>query len=191
MPPSKKITREQILKAAVEILRKKGAAAVNARSIAARLKCSTKPIYLSFENMQELKSALLDQCNEIYEKYIADSMKSGEFPPYKASGMGYIRFAAEEKEIFRLLFMRDRTGEVISDGKKEMDPFAKIVSENLGISYEDAFLFHVEMWIYVHGVATMAATSYLMLDEETVSATISDIYRGLTLRFQNKKGEKQ
>ena len=33
------------------------------------------------------------------------------YPPYKAMGMGYIRFAAEERELFRLLFMRDRSGE--------------------------------------------------------------------------------
>ena len=36
-------------------------------------------------------------------------MAEGKYPPYKASGMAYIRFAKEEKELFKLLFMRDRS----------------------------------------------------------------------------------
>lgn len=34
-------------------------------------------------------------------------MESGEYPPYKASGMAYIDFARREKHLFRLLFMRN------------------------------------------------------------------------------------
>ena len=41
----------------------------------------------------------------MYRQYIAEDMSSGEYPPYKASGMAYIRFADEERELFRLLFM--------------------------------------------------------------------------------------
>ncbi|MEI3065320.1 MAG: TetR family transcriptional regulator [Oscillospiraceae bacterium] len=44
--------------AAVEVLREGGFSAVNARSVAKKLGCSTQPIYSSFQNMDELKAAL-------------------------------------------------------------------------------------------------------------------------------------
>ena len=34
-------------------------------------------------------------------------MSTGKYLPYKANGMVYIRFAREEKELFKLLFMYD------------------------------------------------------------------------------------
>ena len=45
MPPTAKVTREMILSAALDITRREGFDAVNARSLAARLGCSTRPIF--------------------------------------------------------------------------------------------------------------------------------------------------
>lgn len=46
--------------------------------------------------------------------------------------------------------------------------------ESLGLNEEDAYLFHIEMWIYVHGIATMLATSYLEWDKMFISKVITD-----------------
>lgn len=45
MPAIKKISREAIINAAIDVLREGGAMAINARSIAKKLECSTQPIY--------------------------------------------------------------------------------------------------------------------------------------------------
>lgn len=58
MPAAKRITGEEIISAAFCVLRESGFAAVNARSVAKKLGCSTQPIYLCFKNMKELKAAL-------------------------------------------------------------------------------------------------------------------------------------
>lgn len=58
MPAIKKISKETIIDAAVDVLREGGAAAINARSVAKELGCSTQPIYLSFQNMDDLKAAM-------------------------------------------------------------------------------------------------------------------------------------
>ena len=110
-------------------------------------------------------------------------MAEGKYPPYKASGMAYIRFAKEEKELFKLLFMRDRSGERVGENKEEIRPLLKLIRQNLGLSEEDAYFFHLEMWIYVHGIATMLATSYLELDEEFISRVITDGYEGMKARY--------
>ena len=41
----------------------------------------------------------------------------------------------------------------------------------------------MEMWIYVHGIATMIATAYLEWDLDFISAALTDAYQGLRLRF--------
>ena len=108
MPAKKQISKEKILEAAIDIIRKNGANAVNARNIAKRLKCSTQPIYLSFSGMDELKTAVTQEAIRIYRTFISEEMSSSEYPPYKSFGMGYVRFAQKEKELFQFLFMCDR-----------------------------------------------------------------------------------
>ena len=55
MPPKRKVTKEEIVKTAVELVRERGAEAVNARAIATVLDCSTQPIFSNFRTMEELK----------------------------------------------------------------------------------------------------------------------------------------
>ena len=45
MPPRKRIFREDILKAAVDLVREQGTLALSVRNIAGKLNCSTQPIY--------------------------------------------------------------------------------------------------------------------------------------------------
>ena len=102
---------------------------------------------------------------------------------YRGMGRAYIRFAKEEPHLFKLLFMRDRSGEKIEENREELRPLIDLIKANLGISEDDAYMFHLEMWIYVHGIATMAATSYLDWGDEFVSSVLTDAYTGLKYRF--------
>ena len=44
-------------------------------------------------------------------------------------------------------------------------------------------MFHLEMWIYVHGIAVMLATSYLEWQEDFISQVLTDAYSGLKYRY--------
>ena len=183
MPPSIKTTKEDIINAAVEIVRKNGAQAINARTIASVLNCSTQPIFSNFANMDELRLAVAEKADKLCEIYIQKEVKSEKFPPYKASGMAYIRFAKEEKELFKLLYMRDRTGEAIPESSALNDRMEGFVQTNTGLANTDARLFHLEMWAYVHGIATMFATGFFDLEWELVSRMLSDAYQGLCKQY--------
>lgn len=183
MPPKFRFTRQQILDASLEVTRQKGASGLTARAVAARLGCSVRPIFSFFQNMQELQQAVLAAANGLYQSYLQQDMAAGRYPPYKASGMAYIRFARQEPELFKLLFMRDRTGEPKDENSQELQPLLDLIRKNTGMSQEDARLFHLEMWLYVHGIATMIATSYLNWDDDLVSRALSDAYFGLCSRY--------
>ncbi len=176
MPPKVKVTKEEIVKTALEIVREQGEGALNARLIAARLGCSTQPIFSNFENMEQLRFAVIGAAEALRRRYGQAELERGEYPPYKASGMGYIRFAGEERELFKLLYMRDRREEAALDEDEES---IALVQQAMGLSREEARLFHLEMWIFVHGIAVMIATDYLVLDRELISRMLTDCYQGL------------
>ena len=187
MPPSSKIKRENILAAAVELTRQSGAAALNARALAQYLGCSTQPIFSNYGSMEALKVEVIRYAGETYGRFVEEDTVGGKYPPYKASGMAYIRFAAEERELFKLLFMRDRTGESRTEEQKQMEPVYAAIQAGTGLSKEEAMLFHLEMWSCVHGIATMVATSYQLWDRELISRVLTDIYQGLRAQFINKE----
>lgn len=187
MPPRIRITREDIVDAAVRLVRLDGEQAINARSLAGVLNCSTQPIFSNFATMDELRAAVRDEADTRYQQYLAQEMSAGRYPPYKASGMGYIRFAREERELFKLLFMRDRSGETVAEDRESIRPLLDIIQRNLGVTEDEAFLFHMEMWVFVHGVATMLATAYLDWDDALISAILTDAYEGLKQRYQEGK----
>ena len=178
MPPKVKITKENIIEKAFELLRGCGGAVINARSIAASLGSSTQPIFSNFATMEELKEALVEAAYSHYLSFLEKESASGKYPVYKSFGMAYIRFAKEEKELFKFLFMRDRRGGDFSPTSDFEASVEMIMSAN-GISREKAELMHLEMWACVHGIAAMSATSFLELDEELISTMISDVYQGI------------
>ena len=183
MPPKAKVTKEDIINAAVDIVRESGSQAINARTVASVLNCSTQPIFSNFATMDELRLAVVEKADVLCQEYMQREVESKKYPIYKANGMAYIRFAQEEKELFKLLYMRDRSCELIPEATEQTDRMESIVHNNTGLSGVDAKLFHLEMWAYVHGIATMFATSFFDLDWELVSKMLTDSYQGLQKQY--------
>ena len=181
MPPKVKITKEEIIRGAVMLVREKGAAALNARAVATALDCSTQPVFSNFSTMDELVGATIAAAYEIYLNYIKKEVESELYPKYKAFGMAYVRFAKDERELFKLLFMCDRQEKELIPTVDFEESVNMIMKAN-GISKETAELFHLEMWSCVHGIGTMLATSFLTLDWELISNMITDVYQGLRAR---------
>lgn len=183
MPPKCKFTKEEVVQAALDMTRESGISSVTARALGERLGSSSRPIFSLFQSMQEVQQEIIQAANALYQDYLKRDMTSGKYPPYKASGMAYIRFAKDERELFKLLFMRDRSTEQIDDTPKELEFILKAITKSTGLSEQDAHRFHLEMWVYVHGIATMIATSYLEFDWDTISQMLSDEFAGLKHAF--------
>ncbi len=183
MPPKVKIARNDIVNAAVEIVRSSGAEAINARTVASALNCSTQPVFSNFGSMDDLRLAVIARADELCKEYMQREMESGKYPIYKANGMAYIRFAKEEKELFKLLYMRDRSHELINNDSEFSDEMRSIVHNTTGLNGTDLQLFHLEMWAYVHGIATMFATGYLDLDWDLVAKMLTDSFQGLKKQY--------
>lgn len=188
MPPSVRVTKKELINAAIELVRESGADALNARTLVAALNCSTQPVFSNFAKMEDLRQAVVEEADRRCGAYIRREVEEGEFPAYKASGMAYIRFAREEKELFKLLYMRDRTKESFTHPDDLGDQMVATVQGNTGLDEEEARLFHLEMWAFVHGIASMIATGFVELEQELVSRMLSDAYLGLRKEWSEKNG---
>ena len=186
MPPKVKISKDQIVDAALEMVRGDGKLTLNARSLASALGCSTQPIFSNFENMETLRESVMARAYKSYLSFIEREVATEKYPPYKAFGMAYIRFAKEEKGLFKLLFMRDRTGEDLSPAP-DFEASVRMIMDANGFSKETAMRMHMEMWVCVHGIAVMHATSFLSVDEELVSGMITDVYQGVRARLSEEE----
>ncbi|MBR2615498.1 MAG: WHG domain-containing protein, partial [Clostridia bacterium] len=177
----KRIQREEILRGALELLRKSGLEAWNARALAAHLGISTQPLFSAFSGMEELKEAALEEVAAEYRRFTEARLAEGRYPKYKALGMAYVEFAREEPRLFALLFMNGSSDRM----RRDWDGAVMRIEEDYKLSEEKAERIHLEMWICVHGIATMLATGTLSLSEEEVSRILTDVFVGL------KGGEKK
>ena len=187
MPPRPKVTKFAVAAAALDLVRAEGAGALNARRLAKAIGCSTQPIFSNYASMDELRTAVVDAANSIYEGCLARESERDDVPPYKRAGLGFVRFAVEEPELFKLLYMRDRRGEPRGDERETLRPMIELIRAQTGVGEDEAYRFHLEMWVFVHGVATMIATGFLEWDEETVGKMMTDVYNGLVARFGGNK----
>jgi AcrR family transcriptional regulator len=188
MPPKVRVSKEEIIQTALKLVRQGGEQAINARAIASALGCSTQPVFYNFETMEELAEAIRQEAYGIYLGFIKRETEQSNYPSYKSMGMAYIRFAKEERELFKLLFMQDRTGKDTSPTLDFEEAVAYIINAS-GLNREAAVRIHMELWSCVHGIAVMTATSFLSLEWEFISDMLSDVYVGVLSRYT--MGEKQ
>jgi AcrR family transcriptional regulator len=180
MAPKIKITKVDIVKTALELVRANGADSINARAIATALKCSTQPIFSNFATMDELQKETVKAAYDLYLSFLEKEAESGKYPKYKSFGMAYIRFAKEESELFKLLFMCDRKGKSFAPSP-DFESSVQMIMKANGITKEKAERVHFEMWTCVHGIGTMLATSFLSLDWELISDMLTDVYQGVRI----------
>ncbi len=183
------ITAEKIVAEALNLVAERGMDALNARSVAARCGCSTQPIYLRFANLAELKNAVIEEIGKCYDGYVLREISSGKYPEYKASGMGYIRFAKERPNLFKCLFMCNREGS--ADLQPSDNTFHREAMRVTQYGFDDtaAEKIHTHMWIYVHGIATMYATGFLDWEWETVGNLLSEEFFAIKEKlFGGKNG---
>ena len=187
MPTKIRISKEMILDAAFEIVRKDGMEKLSNRELANKLNCSIRPIYYQFENVEEMQKELYLKIEQYFYKFILDNMVEG-IPKYKQVGINYIKFAKKEKKLFQTLFMTDvgltPDAFVLKAGEdyKEIEKFIKI---SANIKEEDIKDFHTKMWIFCHGIATLVANDTIKLTDNQIQDLLSYEFQALMLLEEN------
>ena len=180
MPAARKVSKEQIIDAAVDVLRDDGFSAINARSVAKKLGCSTQPIYFSFRNMEELKAALTERAIQMHTQRVRDSQRihEGNDSRYSSYGMGFVKFAAEEKQLFRWLYLE---GEQLGPYQNDVltSEVISVITEEFGYEEDVARRLHQDMVYFTYGLAILANTDHLHLTEAELREVFRREFRAL------------
>ena len=175
-----KITKEMITDAAVEVIRTDGSEKLNARSVARVLGCSTQPVLYQFQTMDDLILAAYARADQIHTQMILPKGKREN--PLLELGMNYIRFACDEKKLFRFLFQSNHFAGKDLPGltaDPESDELLKIVSQEFRCSPEQAKRTFQILFIAVHGYASLLANNAMSYDEAQCASMLEKLYEGV------------
>jgi len=182
LPPLRKYNREDIIKVAYEIAKLEGLEGINARKIAKTLGSSVQPIFHNFKNMEELIGEVTKKIYLKYQEYFKVDVKMPK--AYKLMGLGYIKFARDYPEFFKILFMKQTNKSAIDFVMADAlsDDVIKAGVKLTGFSVEDQKRFHVKVWIFTHGMACLMATKTVNFTDleldELLTDSIVAMYRG-------------
>lgn len=174
MPPARKVEKQDIIKATLDILKKEDIESVNARRIARELNCSVQPIYHNFENMEELKKEVFEEMYKIYQEYMNKGKMNEK--SYKGMGLAYIKYARDFPNYFKLIFMQktELSPERFIDNDDMGNDVIQKGMELTGFSYKEQKKFHVKVWMFTHGIATLVATGTVKLSQEEVDNLLQE-----------------
>lgn len=181
MARKEKIHKDFLVDTAFILAKQEGFENVTARKLAAKAGCSTQPIFRLYENMDDLLAEVYGKAVEFYDFFYDECPKYNP-EPFVDLGIAYIKFATQEKELFKLLFM----GEKKPYGKSLYDvlngsnsyvtaEFAKAKKEGV-YNAQDLF---TKLWIFIHGIACMTITGDYDLDEDQTLNLLREASRKL------------
>lgn len=174
MPPKPKFTKEEITNAALKVAREKGIGAVSAREIAVVLGTSTRPIFTYFRTMDELKKAVRQFAEDIFQKYVEKGLAME--PPFLGVGVQYLEFAQQEPELYKLLYMT-RPEEGQSNALEAMGLVQAQVRERLmEIYHMDAAAadrYFRDMWLTVHSLCSLIVTGNCAFSRQEVQQILT------------------
>ncbi len=192
MPPKAKFTKNEIIDAGLEIVRRDGFEALTARALGAELGSSARPIFTVFESMEEVQNAVISAARSLYGAYQERGLN--EHNAFKGSGLGYIRFAAEQPKLFQLLFMKEAQAvpdldNVLRQIDEYYDKIIAAVQLEYGFCHTAAKQLYLHMWIYSHGIAVLLATNVCKFTEKEISDMLTAVCVGLIRRFKEEQND--
>lgn len=187
MPTTIRITKEMILNAAFDITRNEGIEKLSNREIAKKMNCSIRPIYYQFKNSEELYKELYNKINSYFYDFIMKNIVD-DIPHYKQIGINYIKFAQEETNLFKVLFMspaRNLPNTFVETDKTDFAGVVAAIKLSTHLSDKDIKSFHTKMWIFVHGIATLTVSKSVKFTEEQIRDLLSQEFQALMLLEEN------
>lgn len=187
MPPTVRFTRDAVLHAACQLMRREGMEALNARAIAKELGGSTQPIFRLFTNMEDLHRELILYVARQFQAHAEADMAQSD-SPYIQLCTTYLLYGRDEPELFKLLFMRDRVSEGQYSDQTNFDLVFNIIKKETPLDDETALRFVERTWLFIHGLAVCIATKYIPCqDERYLISMVKEAYNA-AVKMMNLEG---
>ncbi|QGY97292.1 TetR/AcrR family transcriptional regulator [Lactobacillus johnsonii] len=155
MARKKEIDKQRILDAAYKLAVRGGIESLTARNVAKAVNCSTQPIYLEFESMQDLRNQVLEKISDELKSNTLQQNFTGE--PLIDLDLSYLYFAKEHVDLFRAMFVDGKFGnQMIVDTLMGLG-LEKFKQQFDAEQFSEERLNHIVIsnWIAATGLATL------------------------------------
>ena len=189
MPTKPRIPKEKILKAAFKILIKEGYSAVNIKTIAKKLNCSTQPISWHFSNMNEFRKELALYALDFANNFMKPKDKED---PFNAVGEGYLNLAFDYPNLFKFIYMNDSSEiniggvEDISNDEGNEELVCYFV-DTYKMSKNSAKKYLTSVIIYTHGLMTMIVSKLITMSKNEAREKMNEMCALLLKEYSNEK----
>lgn len=187
MPTERKIQRDDIIKVALDLLKTESLDDLTTRQIAEQLNCSVQPIFYNFDNMDELRQAAVSAMHDLYQAYMIEGAKQPQ--AYRGMGMAYIKFARDFPNYFRILFASQShlTPEHFIDQDSAGNHIIEAGRELTGFSDADQRKFHLKVWIFTHGLATLVANGTVIINDTEVEQLLRETVHEMIIGAKHER----
>lgn len=187
MPPKAKFTKEEVISAALKMVKENGIEVLTARALGEKLGSSARPIFTLFNGMEEIKDGVIKAASALYDGYIAEGLT--QTPAFKGVGTAYIRFAVEQPKLFMLLFMREQTSvpdknSVLGLIDNNVNEILNSIVQGYGLDLPLAKSLYLHSWIYSHGIAVLLATKVCSFSAEEISNMLTEVVASLIKKIK-------
>ena len=188
MPPKTRISKEMIINAAVEVVRKNGYENINARTVSEQLHCSTQPVMYHFSTIEAMKRAAYAQVDKLHTEYLMTTPTDQD--PILGIGLNYIRFAVKEPQLFRFLFQSGYAREsslLEMIDSQELIPVLEAMQAGSGLGMDKTKQIFLTVALFAHGYASIIANNGLEFDEKLIAAHLEQAWKGAYLAASQDK----
>ncbi len=190
MPPKAKFTKEEIIEAALNIVKKDGFEALTSRALGTYLGSSARPIFTVFQSMDEVQQAVIESAKALYKEYVHKGLTWEH--PFKGVGTQYILFSVNEPKLFQLLFMTEQPqipdlSGVLPLIEESYEEILLSIQKDHGIDKPFAERLYQHLWIYTHGIATLCATKMCRFTSEEISNMITEVCMSILKNLKDEK----
>ncbi len=187
MPPKAKFTKEEIVAAALNIIRQYGSTALTARALASELGSSARPVFTVFHTMEDVQREVASAARELYDKYVQRGLS--ESPAFKGVGTQYIRFSINEPKLFQLLFMSEQPlipdlSSVLPIIDENYHKILKSIEEGYKLDNKSAQKLYHHLWIYTHGIAALCATKMCRFTGDEINGMLSEVCSSILIKLR-------
>jgi len=183
MPRKASFTKENIITAAIKIIREQGSEALSARSICKEMNCSVSPLFTIYKNMEEISIDVRKAAEDIFSKYVADV--TDYLPAFKEFGIRLVQFSKIEPNLFHYIFLEKGSNTVSSD-EKALECL-KQTEAAFGLTKEQAeFLYH-QLWPFSCGLAHLCNKNPEIYTDDMISQMLTTQFMALLMLIKSGK----
>ena len=160
--------------AALQVVGSKGIVGLTAKWMADALGTSTQPIFTAFGSMDTVRQEVCAAAVRVYDRYTNAGLQ--EKIPFFGVGMQYIRFAREEPELYRLLFLTRAQGWSAMQSMKHLQTLVRpTLMEIYQITELEADLYFRDLWFVVHSLSTLIVTGDCPYSDQEIGQVLTGV----------------